>query len=371
MPFLPEPLFQHGQPDRTAILLVNLGTPDGTSPREVGRYLRQFLSDPRVVEIPRAAWWFILNVLILPLRSRASAHKYESIWLREANMTGSPLLVYSERQAHALQQLLNAQGHDVVVACAMRYGNPSIPSVMQALRKQGAERILVLPMYPQYSGTTTATAFDEVFRVLGEMRNQPELRLVKHFHDDPAYINALHQQVGAYWAQHGAPDFARGDKLLLSFHGVPRRTLELGDPYHCECLKTGRLLGEALGLQPGQYLVTFQSRFGRAEWLQPYTAPTLEELGRVGTNRVDVFCPGFPADCLETLEEIAMEGQSTFRVAGGKEFHYIPCLNDSEAWIAGIADIALAHLQGWPLTLTHPHVLEASRTRAQSKGAAA
>jgi len=249
--------------------------------------------------------------------------------------------------------------------------DPSIPSVMQALRKQGVERILVLPMYPQYSGTTTATAFDEVFRVLGEMRNQPELRLVKHFHDDPAYINALHQQVGAYWAQHGAPDFAHGDKLLLSFHGVPRRTLELGDPYHCECLKTGRLLGEALGLQPGQYLVTFQSRFGRAEWLQPYTAPTLEELGRVGTNRVDVFCPGFPADCLETLEEIAMEGLSTFRVAGGKDFHYIPCLNDNEAWIAGIADIALAHLQGWPLTLTHPHVLEASRTRAQSKGAAA
>lgn len=293
MPFLPEPLFQHGQPDRTAILLVNLGTPDGTSPREVGRYLRQFLSDPRVVEIPRAAWWFILNVLILPLRSRASAHKYETVWLREANMTGSPLLVYSERQAHALQQLLDAQGHDVVVACAMRYGNPSIPSVMQTLRKQGMERILVLPMYPQYSGTTTATAFDEVFRVMGQMRNQPELRLVKHFHDHPAYINALHQQVGAYWAQHGAPDFARGDKLLLSFHGVPRRTLELGDPYHCACLKTGRLLGEALGLQPGQYLVTFQSRFGRAEWLQPYTAPTLEELGRVGTGRVDVFCPAF------------------------------------------------------------------------------
>jgi len=348
MPFLPEPLFQHGQPDRTAILLVNLGTPDGTSPREVGRYLRQFLSDPRVVEIPRAAWWFILNVLILPLRSRASAHKYESIWLREANMTGSPLLVYTERQAHALQQLMNAQGHDVVVACAMRYGNPSIPSVMQALRKQGVERILVLPMYPQYSGTTTATAFDEVFRVLGEMRNQPELRLVKHFHDDPAYINALHQQVGAYWAQHGAPDFAHGDKLLLSFHGVPRRTLELGDPYHCECLKTGRLLGEALGLQPGQYLVTFQSRFGKAEWLQPYTAPTAQELGRQGVRRIDVMCPGFTSDCLETLEEIAMEVKEDFLHAGGKEFHFIPCLNESPAWINGMVEIVEQHLAGWP-----------------------
>jgi ferrochelatase len=262
-------------------------------------------------------------------------------------------------------------GHEVTVACAMRYGNPSIASVMEALRRQGTERILVLPLYPQYSGTTTATAFDEVFRVLGGWRNQPELRIVKHFHDDPGYIAALHHQVGVYWATHGAPDFARGDKLLLSFHGVPRRTLDLGDPYHCECLKTGRLLGEALGLQPGQFQITFQSRFGRQEWLQPYTAPTLRELGKVGASRVDVFCPGFPADCLETLEEIAMEGQSEFRVAGGKAFHFIPCLNDAQPWIAALADIGLHHLQGWPLRLEHPHELEARRTLAQTRGAAA
>ncbi len=371
MTFTAEPAYRHGQAPRTAILLINLGTPDEPTPKAVGRYLKQFLSDPRVVEIPRAAWLPVLYGLILPLRSRASALKYESIWLREAHRTGSPLLVHTERQAHALQQLLAQQGHDVTVACAMRYGNPSIPSVMEALRRQGCERILALPMYPQYSGTTTATAFDELFRVLGEWRNQPELRLVKHFHDHPAYLGALHQQVGAYWAQHGAPDFARGDRLILSFHGVPRRTLELGDPYHCECLKTGRMLGEALGLQPGQYQVTFQSRFGKAEWLQPYTAPTLTELGKVGTARVDVFCPGFPADCIETLEEIAMEGQSEFKVAGGKQFHFIPCMNDAPFWITALSEISLQHMQGWPLRLPHAQELEARRSLAQARGAAA
>lgn len=371
MTFSTEPLYQHGQAPRTAILLVNLGTPDAPTPKAVGSYLREFLSDPRVVEIPRLAWLPILYGLILPLRSRASAAKYESVWLRDSHMTGSPLLVHTERQAHGLQQWLNQQGNEITVACAMRYGNPSIESVLEALRRQGTERLLIFPLYPQYSGTTTATAFDEIFRVLGTWRNQPEIRLIKHFHDHPAYIGSLHNQVGTYWAQHGTPDFARGDKLILSFHGVPRRTLELGDPYHCECQKTGRMLGEALGLQPGQYQVTFQSRFGKAEWLQPYTAPTLRELGRVGSARVDVFCPGFPADCLETLEEIAMEGQSEYKVAGGNAFHFIPCLNDTQPWIASMADIAMQHLQGWPLRLPHPHELEARRTLAQTRGAAA
>ena len=371
MPFLPEPPFQHGQASKTAVLLINLGTPDAPTPQAVRRYLKQFLSDPRVVEIPRALWSVILNVIILPFRSRASAEKYESVWLREANMTGSPLLVHTERQAHALQQHLTAAGHEVTVACAMRYGNPSIPSVIHALRRQGAERILVLPLYPQYSGTTTATAFDAVTEVFSAMRNQPELRAVKHFHDHPGYIEALRERVLDYWKRHGRPDFGAGGKLLLSFHGVPRRTLELGDPYHCECLKTGRLLGEALGLEPGQYLITFQSRFGKAEWLQPYTAPTLVELGRVGTGRVDVFCPGFVADCLETLEEIAMEGREEFRHAGGGDFHFIPCLNDAPAWISALADLTLMHLQGWPLSEPHPHALEAQRSRAQARGAAA
>ncbi|MWL86756.1 ferrochelatase [Cupriavidus sp. SW-Y-13] len=370
MTFSPEPAYQHGQSPRTAILLINLGTPDAPTPKAVGRYLKAFLSDPRVVEIPRLAWLPILHGVILPFRSRASAMKYESIWLREAHMTGSPLLVHTERQAHALQLLMQKLGHEVTVACAMRYGNPSIESVMEALRRQGTEQILLLPLYPQYSGTTTATAFDEVFRVLAGWRNQPEIRLVKHFHDHPAYIRALNEQVRAYWRQHDVPDFAQGDRLILSFHGLPRRLLDLGDPYHCECLKTGRLLGEALGLQPGQYQVTFQSRFGKAEWLQPYTAPTLAELGKVGTQRVDVFCPGFPADCIETLEEIAMEGQTEFRVAGGNDFHFIPCMNDSEVWIAGLSDIALQHLQGWPLASLHAHELDARRSRAHARGAA-
>jgi ferrochelatase len=365
MSFLPEPPFQHGQTSRTAILLINLGTPDAPTAQAVRPFLKQFLSDPRVVEIPRALWSIILNVVILPFRSRASAEKYESVWLREANMTGSPLLVHTERQAHALQRHLVAAGHDVVVACSMRYGNPSIPSVLQTLRRQGVEQLLVLPLYPQYSGTTTATAVDAVTEVFSAMRNQPELRTVKHFHDHPGYIAALRERVLDYWRRHGA-----GGKLLLSFHGVPRRTLDLGDPYHCECLKTGRLLGEALGLEPGQYLVTFQSRFGKAEWLQPYTDPTLAELGRVGTARVDVFCPGFVADCLETLEEIAMEGAETFRDAGGGAFHFIPCLNDSPDWIGALADLALQHLQGWPLVEPHPHALEAQRSRAQARGAA-
>jgi ferrochelatase len=288
--------------------------------------------------------------------------------LREANMTGSPLLVYSERQAHALQQLLNAQGHDVVVACAMRYGNPSIPSVMQALRRQGVERILVLPMYPQYSGTTTATAFDEVFRVLGEMRNQPELRIVKHFHDDPAYIQALKTNVQRYWSENGRPDL-----LVISFHGIPRFALDRGDPYHCECHKTGRLLAEALGLPPEKYRVTFQSRFGQAEWLKPYTSETLEELGRAGTRRVDVVCPGFVADCLETLEEIGIEGKSSFLYAGGKEYHSIPCLNDRPDWIHALTGLVTTHLAGWIDTGLDPKAAaaasDATRERALALGA--
>lgn len=351
-------------------MLINLGTPDAPTPAAVRQYLKQFLSDSRVVEIPRALWWCILHGLILPIRSRASAHKYASIWLSEAGKSGSPLMVYTERQAHALAGQFASQGREITVACAMRYGNPSIPAILEALRAQGVERILLLPLYPQYSGTTTATAFDAVFREMASMRSQPEIRTVKHFHDHPAYIEALRWQVAHYWQQHGRPDFSRGERLLLSFHGVPRRTLELGDPYHCECLKTGRLLGEALGLAAGEYQVTFQSRFGRAEWLQPYTAPTLVELGRVGTTRVDVFCPGFPADCLETLEEIAMEGHNAFKLAGGGHFHHIPCVNDAPVFIDALNAIASQHLQGWPQTAADGTTLEANRARAINKGAA-
>jgi ferrochelatase len=339
MRFEQEPSHQHGKLGRTAIVLVNLGTPDAPTAAAVRPYLKQFLSDPRVVEIPKAVWWFILNGVILPFRSGKSAHKYASIWTRE----GSPLLVHTMRQAMLLRGALGECGHQVEVVAAMRYGNPSLPSVLDKLRAEGCERVLVLPAYPQYSGTTTASTFDAVFSHYARVRNVPELRMVRHYHDDPGYIEALRQSVQKHWEAHGRPE-----KLVMSFHGVPKRTLMLGDPYHCECHKTARLLATALGLSPQQYLVTFQSRFGKAEWLQPYTAPTLQKLAKEGVKRVDVMCPGFTSDCLETLEEIDMEVRRDFLTAGGADYHYIACLNEAPAWIAAMATISERHMQGWP-----------------------
>lgn len=348
---------------RTAILLVNLGTPDAPTAAAVKPYLKQFLSDPRVVEIPKFIWWFILNLIILPIRSGASAKKYASIWMKGPD-GGSPLLVHSKKQGQALEQKLLAQGKNILVDTAMRYGNPSLESVLKRMQSLGMERLLVLPLYPQYSATTTASTFDEIFRIIGGWRNQPELRIVKHYHDHPDYINALKEQVEGYWQEHGRPNFEAGDKLLFSFHGVPKRTLDKGDPYHCECHKTGRLLREALGLSPDQAMVTFQSRFGKAEWLKPYTAPTVQALGQKKTGRLDIFCPGFPADCLETLEEIAMEVRDDFLTAGGGEYHYIACLNNSPAWISGLAEIAADHLAGWPQMPESPEALALSLERA-------
>ena len=359
----------HLQAERTAVLLINLGTPDAPNPKAVRRYLKQFLSDPRVVEIPRVIWWCILNLIILPIRAKASARKYASIWMSGKD-GGSPLLVHSKQQAVALEKRLLAQGKDVLVELAMRYGQPSVESVLDKLRHAGVGRLLVLPLYPQYSATTTASTFDEVFRVLGKWRNQPELRLVKHYHDHPAYIQALKEQIEASWQLNGRPDFSQGDKLIFSFHGVPRRTLDKGDPYHCECHKTGRLLRESLGLTAEQALTTFQSRFGKAEWLKPYTAPTVKSLAEKGIKRIDIFCPGFPADCLETLEEIAMEVCEDFLSSGGKDYFYIPCLNDSSAWIAGLGAIATDHLGGWPMQVDSEQELQARSQRAIALGAA-
>jgi ferrochelatase len=344
MPFDREPEYTHGTLARTAVLLVNLGTPEAPEPGAVRRYLKQFLSDPRVVEIPRAVWLPILFGVILNVRPKKSAAKYASIWTEQ----GSPLLHHSEQQALLLRGYLGERGLDVDVRLAMRYGEPSIPRVLAEMRAAHTERVLLLPLYPQYSATTTATVYDAVNAELARMRNVPELRTVKHFHDDAGYIEALKKSVLDHWARHGAPRES-GGKLLMSFHGVPRRTLDLGDPYHCECRKTGRLLAEALGLAKDEYVVTFQSRFGKAEWLQPYTAPTLHSLGRQGVQRVDVLCPGFVGDCLETLEEINIEGRQEFLTAGGKAFHYISCLNESPVFIAALAELAAAHLQGWPI----------------------
>ncbi|MEG0820559.1 MAG: ferrochelatase [Burkholderiaceae bacterium] len=360
MSFDSEPAFQHGRPARTAVLLVNLGTPSAPAAGPVRRYLAEFLADPRVVEIPRLVWLPILHGIILRVRPAKSAAKYASVWMKE----GSPLMVHSRNQAQRLRGWLGERGLDVEVALAMRYGEPSIPSVMAELQEKGVERVLVLPLYPQYSATTTATAFDKVGEVLARMRNQPELRWIKHFHDHPAYIEALRQSVLAYWKQHGrAQD--EGGKLVMSFHGVPKRTLSLGDPYHCECLKTGRLLAEALGLGADEYLITFQSRFGKAEWLQPYTAPSLVALGQAGARRVDVMCPGFPADCLETLEEIAIEAKEEFQHAGGGAYHYIACVNDSAPFIDALADLVEQHTAGWPVALNQA----AARATAAEHGA--
>lgn len=355
MSFRKEPPHTHGGESQTAIVLVNLGTPDAPTARAVRRYLKQFLSDTRVVEIPRALWWLILHVIILPFRSSKSAQKYASIWSEQ----GSPLRVNTERQAQMLGQLMHARGHRVEVAHAMRYGQPDLPQVLDALKQKGCERILLLPAYPQYSGTTTASIFDALFAHYAQVRNIPELRLIKHYHDHDSYIKALRQSVQAHWDANG-----QADKLVMSFHGVPRRTLELGDPYFCECHKTARLLAAALGLSEADYVVTFQSRFGKAEWLQPYTAPTLQALARQGIGRVDVMCPGFVSDCLETLEEIAMEGKAEFLHAGGQEFRFIACLNDAPVWGQAMVDIVEQHLLGWP-TLANAAWREQERQQAQ------
>ena len=368
MPFLPEPPFRHGAAGRTTVLLVNLGTPAAPAPGPVRAYLREFLSDPRVVEIPRLLWWPILHGVILRLRPRQSAAKYAKIWTED----GSPLLVHSRQQATLLRGYLGERGVDADVVLAMRYGEPSIPAALHAIAQARTERLLILPLYPQYSATTTASALDAVFDVLKRTRNVPEVRWIKHFHDHPGYIAALRRSVVDHWQRHGRVQ-ERGGKLVMSFHGVPKRTLRLGDPYHCECQKTGRLLAEALGLAPDEYVITFQSRFGRAEWLQPYTAPTLEALARGGAEAVDVICPGFPADCLETLEEIAIEGRDTFLRAGGREYRYIPCVNGAPAFIHALADLCVEHLRGWPVARGaegRRTELEAARSRALSMGAA-
>jgi len=364
MPFQAEPALPHGTPTRTAVVLVNLGTPDEPTAPALRRYLREFLSDRRVVEIPRLVWWPILHGIILNTRPAKSAAKYASVWTDQ----GSPLAMWTARQATLLQGSLGERGQrppQLLVRYAMRYGNPSIASVLDELKAENATRILILPLYPQYAAATTASVNDAVMAWSMRQRRQPELRFVQRYHDDPLYIDALVQRVRSHWMTHG-----RGDKLVLSFHGVPERSLLLGDPYHCECHKTARLMAERLGLKPDEWLVTFQSRFGKAKWLQPYTEPTLVKLAREGLSRVDVMCPGFTSDCLETLEEIAQEARDAFLGAGGRAFEYIPALNDRPEWIAALAGIALRHLQGWDIAPANEAALDAQRKAAVAMGAA-
>jgi ferrochelatase len=359
--YVSEPAFQHGTPAQTGVLLLNLGTPDAATPSAVRRFLKQFLSDPRVVEIPRVAWLPILYGVILNLRPKQSAARYAQIWTDE----GSPLRVHTERQTKMLRGYLGSRiKTPPAVEFGMRYGEPSIAAALARLKQQNCDRVLVVPLYPQYSASTTASALDAVFAACGGMRNVPALRIVKHFHDYPGYIRALAQSVRDHWMRTNFPD-----QLVISFHGVPRRALERGDPYHCECQKTGRLLAEELALKPDQYVVSFQSRFGRTKWLEPYTATVLQDLGRQKTPRVDVVCPGFVADCLETLEEVAIEGKALFLAAGGAEFHYIPCLNERDDWLHALTDLVLRNMLGWAGEPEVPHALKLSREHALALGA--
>lgn len=359
-PFAPEPAHRHGQAEKVGILYCNLGTPDAPSTAAVRRYLAEFLSDHRVVELPRWLWWPVLHGIILRLRPAKSAAKYASIWTAQ----GSPLLLWTVQQAQALQTALQAQHPQVLVLPAMRYGQPGIAAQLDALKAQGATRILVLSAYPQYSGTTSASVFDAVYAWAAKVRHVPELRFVNQYHDHPAYIAALADNIRAQWRQHG-----QAQRLLMSFHGVPQRTLTLGDPYHCQCLSTARLLAQALQLPEHAWGLSFQSRLGRAPWLQPYTEPTLKSWAQQGFEHVQVVCPGFTADCLETLEEIAMEGRQAFLSAGGKRFEYLTALNAQPAWISALAQISSAHLGSWPSGEADGQALAQQRQRALQCGA--
>jgi ferrochelatase len=365
--FRPEPPFAHDRAPKIGVLLVNLGTPDAPTPRAVRRYLAEFLSDPRVVEIHPALWQPLLRGPILLSRPRRSARRYQQIWTAD----GSPLLVHSRRQCTLLRgslgEKLKARGLPsdfCPVELGMRYGNPSIGGAFDALRAAGAEKLLVIPLYPQYAASTTGAAVDAVAAHLAGARRVPGLRIVDAFHDDPGYVRALARVVNDHWMKHGHPEH-----LVLSFHGVPRRTLDLGDPYHCQCHATARLLARELGLAPAQWSLAFQSRFGRARWLQPYLGERLVALAKGGSRRVDVFCPGFVADCLETLEEIGIEGRATFEKGGGGELRAIPCLNEHPAWIAALADIALSNLQGWLDAPADANARALALARAKALGA--
>ena len=339
MKFNNESDYDHSQVEKTGVLLTNLGTPDSCDTSDVRRYLREFLSDPRVVEVPRPIWWLVLNLIILTIRPSRSAKAYQKIWTDE----GSPLLTITRRQSERLQSNLDQSYPDQFeVAMAMRYGSPSIADGLEKLRQAGVRKILVFPLYPQYSATTTASTFDAVTAELRHWRWVPELRFINHYHDAEGYISSLEQSIRDFWQEHG-----KAEKLIMSFHGIPKDYLLKGDPYFCECQKTGRLLADRLGLEESQWQLTFQSRLGAKEWLKPYTDKTLQSLGKDGVKSVQVICPGFSADCLETLEEIAMENRDTFLEAGGQNYQYIPCLNTRDQHINMMQTLVEQHVQGW------------------------
>ncbi|GLQ49051.1 ferrochelatase [Dyella flava] len=336
----------HDQPAQAGVLLVNLGTPDAPTAAALRPYLAQFLGDPRVIEYPRWLWLMILHGVILRTRPARSAHAYASIWTPE----GSPLRVGSEKLATALQASLQSiRPGPIRVALAMRYGAPSVRAQIEQLQREGVRRLLVLPLYPQYSATSTGSVIDAVSDTFKQLRWPPELRIVNDYHDDEGHIEALALSIERWWAAHG-----RGEKLLLSFHGIPQRYVDAGDPYFHQCQATARRLGARLGLDASQLIMSFQSRVGREPWLQPYTDVTVQRLAKDGVRRLDVACPGFAVDCVETLEEIAMQNRDFFTSAGGEALRYIPSLNDSSEQVASLTALILRHMQGWPECAGHP-----------------
>lgn len=364
-----DPPFAHDRAPHPGVLLVNLGTPSAPTAAAVRSYLAEFLADPRVVEIPAVLWRPLLHGIVLRTRPAKSAARYRAVWTRE----GSPLAVHAAKQRTLVagylgekMKTLGLPADHVVVEHAMRYGEPSIAGALARLSAAGCAQVLVVPMYPQYAASTTGSAFDGVAAACAALRRVPGLRFVDSFHDDRGYIAALAQAVNDHWTRH-----ARPEHIVLSFHGVPRATLERGDPYFCFCQKTARLLARELGLEPKQWTIAFQSRFGRARWVGPYTSDVLTDLGRRKLRHVDVFCPGFVADCLETLEEIGIEGRATFTRAGGGDFELIPCLNEHPRFIAALAELAVANLQGWLFPPPGADAREATRLRAVALGAKA
>lgn len=336
--YIGNPDYSHGQPPRTGVLLVNLGTPDDPGPAAVRRYLREFLSDPRVIEAPRALWWLILNGVILRTRPKKSAHAYRKIWTPQ----GSPLLIASQELTAALGARLGAASSGrVLTGLAMTYGQPSIPAVLEEFRRNNVHRLLVLPLYPQYSSTTTGTIFARVTAELSRWRWMPELRFVNQYWEQESYLAAVAGSVAEHWRHNGRKH------LLFSFHSIPKRYFTAGDPYHCFCRGTARAVAERLGLTPDEWSVSFQSRFGREEWLKPYTDHQLLEFAKSGPKRVTVVCPGFATDCLETLEEINMQNRELFLAAGGEEFDYVPCLNASGAHVDALEATIRDHARGW------------------------
>ena len=334
-----EPNYEHGDPQKIGVILANLGTPDKPNSIALRKYLSQFLIDRRVIEIPRFIWCWILYLIILVFRPAASAKKYKQIWTSK----GSPLLVNAQAQSKLLNQYLSKKiKQPLEISLAMSYGNPSMKKAFNELKTKNCTKIILFPLYPQYAASSSASAMDSLWRILLKTRNGPEIRTIRHYHDHPAYINALKISVLNFWKKKGKPS-----KLIMSFHGIPKKSLYQGDPYHCECHKTGRLLAEALNLKESEYKICFQSRFGKAEWLKPYFSEIITDLGKQKIKNIHVICPGFSSDCLETLEEINIEGKSIFLDNGGKNYNYIPALNTNPDWIKAMGEILNSNLQGW------------------------